>query len=36
MKGFNYCDHCMWFNALTKKCEKPKGEGFCYYTKSNL
>jgi len=36
MSNYNYCLRCFWYNALDKRCVKPKDEGYCKYTKSNV
>jgi len=37
---YDPCAHCLWStcdkNGKNRKCEKPKGEGYCHYTKSNV
>jgi hypothetical protein len=33
-RGVNYCTRCFWYNLLAKKCDKPKDEGWCWYTRS--
>lgn len=35
-KDMDYCKKCWWFNIAEKKCMKPKGEGYCFYTRSNV